>query len=120
MTTVTIDKQKPGTVISQDTIHAIVHAIAEEFSPERIILFGSYATDHPTPDSDLDLLIIMNTQLPRHKRAAPIRLLFRPAPCAMDILVYTADEAAYWDGVANHIVTEASQTGKVVYARPQH
>lgn len=41
-------------------------------------------------------------------------------PCAMDILVYTSDEVARWKGTVNHIVTEAFETGRVVYERPKH
>jgi predicted nucleotidyltransferase len=37
-------------------------AIVERFGPERIILFGSYAWGVPTPDSDVDLLVIMPTR----------------------------------------------------------
>lgn len=115
MKNVAIKEQKAGEVIPVQTIEAIIRTIAENFSPQKIILFGSYATDHPTPDSDLDLLIIMETKLPRHKRAVPLRLFFHPLPCAMDIFVYTPEEVAYWNGVVNHIVTEAFRRGKVVY-----
>ncbi len=109
--------QQAGRLIPEETIEAIVRAIAEKFSPEKIVLFGSYASGRPTPDSDLDLLVIMQTDLPRHKRAVPMRLLFRPVPCAMDILVFTPDEVSYWNGVANHVITEALASGKVVYER---
>ena len=37
-------------------------AIAREFRPQKIILFGSYAYGKPTPDSDVDLLVIMPLQ----------------------------------------------------------
>ena len=50
-------------------------------------------------------------------RAAPIRLLFSPYPCPMDILVYTPAEIDKWYGTANHIVTEAMDTGKTAYGR---
>ncbi|MBN1593563.1 MAG: nucleotidyltransferase domain-containing protein, partial [Candidatus Coatesbacteria bacterium] len=76
-----------------------------------------YASGRPNPDSDLDLLIVMRTSLPRHKRAAPIRLLFRPTPCSMELLVYTPEEVAEWNGTVNHIITEALRWGKVVYER---
>src|SRR4030095_12329555 len=33
--------------------------IAHEFKPEKIILFGSQAYGNPTPDSDIDLLIVV-------------------------------------------------------------
>jgi predicted nucleotidyltransferase len=33
--------------------------IAHEFKPEKIILLGSQAYGNPTPDSDIDLLVVM-------------------------------------------------------------
>jgi uncharacterized protein len=80
-------------------------------------LFGSYAAGQPTPDSDLDLLIVMDTDLPKHKRATPLKLLFRPMPCSMDILVYTPEEIDYWNGTVNHIITTVFQTGTALYER---
>jgi DNA polymerase sigma len=40
-------------------IRCLCDAIAGEFHPEKIVLFGSYAYDTPRPDSDVDLLVIM-------------------------------------------------------------
>jgi hypothetical protein len=71
----------------------------------------------PNLESDLDLLLIIPTVLPCHQRSMPIRRLCRPAPCAMDILVYTPEEILYWQGTANHIVTIALQSGLLLYAR---
>jgi len=112
MKTVSIREQQCGKLIPQETIDAIVRLIAEAFSPQQIILFGSYVYGQPTPDSDLDLLLVMDSDLPKHKRATLIRLLFRPAPCAMDILVYTPEEIARWNGTTNHIITEAFRHGR--------
>ena len=91
--------------------------IVRNCDPERIILFGSAATGRTRRGSDLDLLVVMDSTLPRHKRAAPIRLLFSPYPCPLDILVYTPAEVGRWLGTTNHIVTEALDQGKVVYER---
>lgn len=99
-------------------IDTIVRRIAEYCAPERILMFGSQATGQATAESDLDLLVIMPSELPRHWRAVPIRRLFQPSPCPMDILVYTPDEVEYWMGTANHIVTTAVRTGKLLYERP--
>jgi len=112
-----ITVQQTGELISEEIIRAVVQKIAENFFPDKIIIFGSYASGNPTPDSDLDLMVIMQTDLPRHKRAVPLRLLFRPTPCAMDILVFTPEEVSYWNGVTNHIITEVFASGKVVYER---
>ena len=116
---VSVLEQRCGELIPQETIEGVVDAIAGSFSPDRIVLFGSYASGRPTPDSDLDLLIVMRTSLPRHRRAAAIRLLFRPTPCSMEILVYTPEEVAEWNGTVNHIITEAFRWGKVVYERQE-
>lgn len=40
-------------------IQRIVHQIVERFHPCRVILFGSYASGTPTPDSDVDVLVVM-------------------------------------------------------------
>ena len=104
-------------VISSETIQFVVNTITKQLFPRKIVLFGSCVSGSPTLDSDLDLLIIMESDLPRYKRAAAIRRLFRPAPCAMDLLVYTPEEIMHWNGVVNHIITEVMQTGRIVYER---
>ena len=110
-----ISGQAVGQLISQETIEGIVAAITSKFNPHKILLFGSYASGNPTPDSDLDLLVVMDIDRPKNKRSTPIRLLFQPMPCSMDVLVFTPEEVAYWNGTVNHIITEAFQTGKVLY-----
>ena len=117
-TDIAVEEQRARHLIAQETIDAIVQAIAERLSPKLIILFGSYASGCPTPDSDLDLLVVMDTDLLQHQRATPIRLLFKPVPCALDLLVYTPAEVAYWNGTVNHIITAVFQHGKIVYEQP--
>ena len=55
-----------------------VEKIVSEFQPEKIILFGSYAYGHPTPDSDVDLLVIWKTKKPRKERHRAISMLLIP------------------------------------------
>jgi len=45
-------------MVSMSDIQTLADRIAAEFKPERIILFGSYAGGKPTPDSDVDMLVI--------------------------------------------------------------
>lgn len=103
--------------VSDETIDRVVRTIVQGCNPDQIILFGSHATGRPTPGSDLDLLVVMPSSLPRHQRALAIRMLFRPSPCPMDILVYTREEMAYWMGTVNHIVTLCQESGRVLYER---
>ncbi|MBN1980588.1 MAG: nucleotidyltransferase domain-containing protein [Chitinivibrionales bacterium] len=104
-----------GEVITPDLVDMIVDRIVRAIHPLKIIVFGSCARGNPGPDSDLDILVIMNTDVPRYKRGIVIRELFYPQPCPMDILVYTPEEVDYWIGTVNHIITEAFETGKVYY-----
>ncbi len=117
-TDIAVKEQQARHLIAQETIDAIVQVIADRLAPKLIILFGSYASGCPTPDSDLDLLVVMDTDLLPHQRTTPIRLLFKPVPCALDLLVYTPAEVAYWNGTVNHIITAVFQHGKVVYEQP--
>lgn len=110
-----IPEQAAGQLIPQETIEGVIAAITSKFNPRKILLFGSYASGNPTPDSDLDLLVVMDTDRPKNKRSTPTRLLLQPMPCSMDVLVFTLEEVAYWNGTVNHIITEAFQMGKVLY-----
>src|SRR5512139_2967887 len=49
---------RPG-LVSLSAIRRYVRQIAKRFRPDKVILFGSYAYGHPTPDSDVDLLVVM-------------------------------------------------------------
>jgi len=97
-------------------VQQIVSNIGEAVHPLQVLLFGSYAEGTATDDSDLDLLIVMESSEPRYKRGASIRNLFWPPKAPMDILVYTPDEVSRWNGVSNHVLTNAFKTGKVLYA----
>ena len=47
-------------MVDEQRIAKICGQIAEEFHPEKIILFGSYAYGRPRPDSDVDLLVVLS------------------------------------------------------------
>ena len=117
MDAIAIKEQQHGETVPRETIDAIVDAIVDRARPHKLVLFGSYAAGNPTPDSDVDLLVVMDTPLPPHKRAASLYLLFRPMPCSIDILVFTPAEVARWLGTVNHVITDAMATGKVMYER---
>jgi predicted nucleotidyltransferase len=55
-------------------IDRLVDQIARRFEPERISLFGSYATGTPTADSDIDLFIVMSHRGASYRAASRVRL----------------------------------------------
>src|SRR5271157_2504660 len=76
------------TQIPQATIHSLVDQIVILFHPQKIILFGSYGYGTPRPESDVDLLVVMDTHLSELEQAA---LICRTIPYrfSLDLLVYT-------------------------------
>ena len=51
--------------------------LVEQFHPERVILFGSYAYGEPTADSDVDLLIVRDIEKSPVSEATRIRRALR-------------------------------------------
>ena len=104
-------------IIDQFEIDGIIKTIINGYHPLKIILFGSYAHGTANESSDVDLLIIKETNEPRYKRSYSIRQLFNPQPCAIDILVYTPDEYAHLIKFKSLIPYIATKEGKIVYER---
>ncbi|SFV52898.1 Nucleotidyltransferase domain protein [hydrothermal vent metagenome] len=63
------------------------------YNPLSLYIFGSYAWGNPTKDSDLDLLVVVDSsdKKPYKRSIEGIRAL-RGLGIAKDILVYTKDE----------------------------
>ena len=102
-------------MVPRRQINEVVKQIIEKYQPLKIILFVSYAYGVPSIDSDVDLLIIKKTGLPRFKRAREINRLFNPYPFAMDILVYSPEEVEKWKGHKNSFIYQVLKSGKVLY-----
>jgi uncharacterized protein len=98
-------------------IYDIVARIAAKFNPDKIILFGSYATGTPNNDSDIDLLVIQDTDLPRHKRSFDIQKMLIGSMIPMDILVYTNNEFEKEKNEKYSFLNSAIKTSKILYER---
>lgn len=95
----------------------IVKTIVERFNPRRIVMFGSYATGNAGPDSDLDLLLEMETELSKPYREIEVHRLFRNRGWAMDVFVYTPEEVRTWRDSVGSIVHTAEAEGTILYER---
>lgn len=104
-------------MIDLKKINDIVARIAEKFNPDKIILFGSYASGTPNNDSDIDLLVIQDTDLPRHKRSFDIQKLLIGSMIPMDILVYTNTEFEKEKNEKYSFLNSAIKTSKILYER---
>lgn len=99
-----------------DTLYAIVTKIVEAIHPKKIILFGSWARGEADKDSDIDLLVIHESILPRPQRYAQVRQLFWGMRLPLDILVLTPDEFALYQSVPGSFTHTVAREGKVLYA----
>ena len=105
------------TKITSRTIKSVARTIVDGMHPEKIVLFGSRARRTQSTDSDVDLLVVVNSELPRRQRTRKVYSLFKPYPCAMDILVYTPEEVAQWKDTPASLVAQILSCGKVLYEK---
>ena len=103
--------------VSMREIRAVVRQIAERFRPEKIILFGSYATGTPGPDSDVDLLVVMETPLSSRQQRLAISRALSPRPFPMDMVVRTPQEIQRRITSGDFFLQEIMANGKVLYER---
>jgi predicted nucleotidyltransferase len=102
-------------MIDNNKILEIAGSIAKNFSPQKIILIGSYATGNPNADSDLDLLIIKETDKPKQHRSFDIRKSLIGSMIPIDILVYTPKEYNEEKSKDISFISNALKTAKVLY-----
>src|SRR5262245_56834707 len=102
----------------QAAIDRMVNRIVARFRPEQVILFGSQARGDAGPDSDVDLLVVMDFEgSPRDKRLE-IRHALRDGLIRLDIVVTTPERFACRKDVVGTIEWPAAREGKVLYGRP--
>jgi predicted nucleotidyltransferase len=107
---------RPPWVPSREDIERVAREIAAKFDPERIILFGSYAYGNPTDDSDVDMLVVMETEERPTDAAVQIRLAVRPL-FAWDVIVRTPQELARRIPLNDWFLKEITEKGEVLYER---
>lgn len=100
---------------SRAQIDEIVQRIVTTCHPQKVILFGSHAYGQPDEDSDVDLLVIAESALPRYLRGREIRKCLRGSKIAVDLLVYTRDEIERWKDVKPAFITTVMEKGIVLY-----
>ena len=100
--------------MDRDVLARVVQQIVGQFRPDRVILFGSHACGTPTFDSDVDLLVVMDTSEPLGRCAARVAAAV-DHPFPLDIIVRTpaALAAAYGRGAT--FATEVLTRGVVLY-----
>lgn len=102
----------------REVIQDIVDKLLAGYTPQKVILFGSYAYGSPRPDSDIDLLIIKETGERFIDRWVTVRrLLSDPGRIVpLETLVLTPQEVSNRLAVGDQFLAEILEKGEVLYA----
>jgi predicted nucleotidyltransferase len=84
-------------------------------NPDKIILFGSFAYGTPDSDSDLDICLVMDTDMPKIKLKRQIRSLLQGITIAKDILTPSSSEYKFYCEEYGSVYRQIHQKGKVLW-----
>jgi len=100
-----------------EALQDIVRKLVEGYSPQKVILFGSHARGDASEDSDIDLLIIKDTEKPPAERWQAVKRLLRERGRRIPVspLVYTSEEIAHRIAMKDFFIMEILEKGIVLY-----
>ena len=103
--------------VTKTLLAGIVQRIVEKFRTEKIVLFGSYAKGTPNRDSDVDLLVVMDSMEPMSQRIRCVTEVAKVRFLPMDIVVRTPAEMDERLAKGDFFIADILNTGKVLYQR---
>lgn len=98
----------------RDEIAEVAGVIAARFQPERIVLFGSHATQRAHGDSDADLMVIMDSPDRPLDRAVAINRAI-PHRMPLDVLVRTTEQIATGLAENDFFITDVMTEGITLF-----
>jgi len=102
-------------IVSEDILQRIVGQIVQMARPDRVILFGSAATDSMTPDSDLDLLVVESQVSNTLQESVRLRNALENVPLPVDVIVMSRQRFEETKDVIGGIAYPAHKYGRIVY-----
>lgn len=112
-----LDKARRGADAMLTTLEEITKRLVERYDPDRIILFGSRATGGSRPDSDIDLLIVKETEKRPIDRRCEVEAMLADRSVPLDIVVYTPEEMRYLFSIGSPFLEEVLEQGRVLHMR---
>ena len=101
-------------MVEMKEIRDLTSQIAREFSPDRIILFGSYAYGQPGNDSDVDILVVLAFEGKPVRKAIEIRNRVN-AGLPLDLIVRTPEQLAERVAQNDWFIREILERGRTLY-----
>jgi HEPN domain-containing protein len=97
----------------------LLQPVIDYFRPQRVILFGSRARGEAGPDSDIDLLVVVDDDTPPEKLTWQAGHAAHRYPRAADVFPMAAEDFERDRAVAGTLAAEADADGIVVYGSPK-
>jgi predicted nucleotidyltransferase len=95
----------------------ITRRIVAQFKPDQVVLFGSYAYGTPHRESDVDLLVVMDSEESIVQRIRRVTAVAKVRFLPMDVIVRTPAEMAERLAMGDFFLAEILEKGKVLYRR---
>ena len=102
-------------MVPMKSIRRYCEAIAREFRPRRIVLFGSHAGGKPHRDSDVDVLVVMESRPALGSRPALAIRQRIPAGFPVDLIVREPEEMKQRILLGDSFLSEIAENGRVMY-----
>lgn len=99
---------------AQKEIKSLCKQIVDNFKPQKVILFGSYAYGKPNADSDIDLLVVMPYEGRNHEQVVKIRMGIEKS-MPLDLLVRTKEQIRERIEMGDFFMCEIVEHGRVLY-----
>ncbi|HEV2772339.1 MAG TPA: nucleotidyltransferase domain-containing protein [Thermoleophilaceae bacterium] len=103
-------------MLRQEEIDELVGQIVARIEPQKVILFGSYAKGTATIRSDVDLLVIKETELPIARRTDDLRPLLSRSLIPVDVHVYTPEEVEEYGKDPMAFINSVLKSGRTVFS----
>jgi predicted nucleotidyltransferase len=105
-------------MIDSKIVEEVKKRLVTVYKPITIYLFGSYAWGNPTPDSDLDLLVVVETSgEKRYKRSIPGTHALIGLMIPHDLLILTKEEFSNKSEDVSTLCYKIKKEGKVLYVQ---
>ena len=104
-------------MVTLDKIRAYTDRIVREFHPDKIILFGSRVEGKDNESSDIDLVIVKETEKRPLDRRIEVETLLADRAVPIDIVVYTPDEMRNLYSMGSPFIEEIVEKGRLLYMR---
>jgi predicted nucleotidyltransferase len=104
-------------MMTQKQIKDFGRRLVKEFKPRKVVLFGSYAYGKPSPDSDVDILVVMPLNGSPVDKSVEMRLKLQPR-FPLDLLVRSPAKIKERLAMGDDFIKDIFDKGRVLYEAP--